>query len=480
MARCLGRDNLDQINEKWRAYVVSLSELALKLSTSYNIETIIEPLDVQISEAIMNFQENAPNITERVYKICGGPSPPESSSLHGLLHHTQSSSSASSRQAARFPPNRLARRSANPINMAVDYNRRGQQHLTPPQARATAPTTSTMLHDNRYKLAGFDSLAQELSHRTMDQNLLRAEQKSSILIDEIKKFAASSKVFWSLLPNSVCTSVLGSATNQTTTIGGVGPYKKQTNCYSEHFSVTDINSDIRYRTEILKQANYLDVVRSKIEDALSGVEVIWAPGQQQQQDLQVQANRGVGVEISAAGGRARPLSPMSFSPPTTAAAAAAAPSSDLSTVDDNEPGDPETFDAGSGEYENCTEEDPESCEHESHDTEETESSAGEDETNSSTSSYMDAPPTTPDSIEQNNNHINQEPSQTGDSDDPALVLITAPNQIAGFQKSSQISYKLVINFESQLLLSLITFVALLFVTNSTKRPMAVLTHRSRS
>lgn len=40
--------------------------VAQRLEGPFNIETVVDPIDVKISEAIMNFQENSQEVTERV------------------------------------------------------------------------------------------------------------------------------------------------------------------------------------------------------------------------------------------------------------------------------------------------------------------------------------------------------------------------------------------------------------------------------
>ena len=40
--------------------------LASRLKTSFNIEHIVSPIHIQISDAIMNFQENGRTISQRV------------------------------------------------------------------------------------------------------------------------------------------------------------------------------------------------------------------------------------------------------------------------------------------------------------------------------------------------------------------------------------------------------------------------------
>lgn len=47
----------------------SLVSLVSRLENSYNIEIVLEPIDIKISEAIMNFQENGVAISKKVLKL---------------------------------------------------------------------------------------------------------------------------------------------------------------------------------------------------------------------------------------------------------------------------------------------------------------------------------------------------------------------------------------------------------------------------
>ena len=47
----------------------ALKMVAMRLEGSFNIETVVDPIDVTISEAIMNFQEDATTVTERVGSV---------------------------------------------------------------------------------------------------------------------------------------------------------------------------------------------------------------------------------------------------------------------------------------------------------------------------------------------------------------------------------------------------------------------------
>lgn len=43
-----------------------LMKLAERLEGSFNIESVVDPIDIKISDAIMNFQEESENINAKV------------------------------------------------------------------------------------------------------------------------------------------------------------------------------------------------------------------------------------------------------------------------------------------------------------------------------------------------------------------------------------------------------------------------------
>jgi hypothetical protein len=43
-----------------------LLKIGARLEGSFNIEEVVDPIAIQISDAIMNFQENGPAVTQKV------------------------------------------------------------------------------------------------------------------------------------------------------------------------------------------------------------------------------------------------------------------------------------------------------------------------------------------------------------------------------------------------------------------------------
>ncbi|XP_071798085.1 glypican-6-like [Asterias amurensis] len=62
-----------ELDAAWNNYIDALLTLVDRLEGPVNIESVMEPIDVRISEAIMNMQENALTVTNKVFQGCGKP-----------------------------------------------------------------------------------------------------------------------------------------------------------------------------------------------------------------------------------------------------------------------------------------------------------------------------------------------------------------------------------------------------------------------
>ncbi|GLD72048.1 glypican-6-like protein, partial [Lates japonicus] len=49
--------------------------VADRLEGPFNIEAVIEPIDIKISEAIMTMQDNSMQVSAKVFQGCGQPKP---------------------------------------------------------------------------------------------------------------------------------------------------------------------------------------------------------------------------------------------------------------------------------------------------------------------------------------------------------------------------------------------------------------------
>jgi hypothetical protein len=321
--RCVGRANLEPLAERWKSHMVALAELAKKLTVQYNIETIITPIDVQISEAIMNFQEDSTNISERVYAACGEASPSNNGLQPSLLNvapmRTPVHGPLGKREAAtapRGPPATTTKDSEGPLAATRQHNQQQQneqqwsrvsnkrhlsqsaglrhsiapasgggfEHVPPPRVLSPASSANRLIGGERKPgpsgMHGQSSGGPIAMFNPYDDAhgspLIQSNRQSPIIIGEIRDYLLSIKNFWSSLPNSVCNITLGLNLANNNNNNNNNPRRPTQNCFHETLEVYDMNSDLRYRLEIQHQIQRLDSMNAKISDALHGVEIDWS------------------------------------------------------------------------------------------------------------------------------------------------------------------------------------------------------------
>ncbi|KAH8264905.1 hypothetical protein KR038_007157 [Drosophila bunnanda] len=62
-----------EFDSEWENFALAMDKVAERLLGSFNIVMVVEPLNIKISEAIMNFQDSGQDITSRVFQGCGRP-----------------------------------------------------------------------------------------------------------------------------------------------------------------------------------------------------------------------------------------------------------------------------------------------------------------------------------------------------------------------------------------------------------------------
>ncbi|XP_069468933.1 glypican-4 [Ambystoma mexicanum] len=71
MRGCLA--NHGDLETDWNTFIDSMLLVAERLEGPFNIESVMDPIDVKISDAIMNMQENSMQVTQKVFQGCGQP-----------------------------------------------------------------------------------------------------------------------------------------------------------------------------------------------------------------------------------------------------------------------------------------------------------------------------------------------------------------------------------------------------------------------
>ncbi|XP_056625847.1 glypican-4 [Triplophysa dalaica] len=73
MRGCLA--NQADLDTEWNNFLDAMLGLAERLEGPFNFESVIDPIDVKISDAIMNMQENSMQVSQKVFQGCGQPKP---------------------------------------------------------------------------------------------------------------------------------------------------------------------------------------------------------------------------------------------------------------------------------------------------------------------------------------------------------------------------------------------------------------------
>ncbi|RUS77353.1 hypothetical protein EGW08_014890 [Elysia chlorotica] len=135
MKGCLA--NHAELNDDWNKYVDALNKLAERLDGPFNIESVVAPIDVDISNAIMNMQETGVAFTQEVVKECG-----EINQLkqHHLPPMPRSKREAQGPQGAHrfdYPTSSSSHSAHNnhqsPLTQEHTFDLRRQQRPSPPQ-----------------------------------------------------------------------------------------------------------------------------------------------------------------------------------------------------------------------------------------------------------------------------------------------------------------------------------------------------------
>lgn len=67
--------NQADLDTEWNNFLDAMLSLVDRLEGPFNFESVMDPIDVKISDAIMNMQENSMQVSQKVFQGCGQPKP---------------------------------------------------------------------------------------------------------------------------------------------------------------------------------------------------------------------------------------------------------------------------------------------------------------------------------------------------------------------------------------------------------------------
>lgn len=160
-----------------------MDKVADRLLSSFNIEMVVEPIDLKISEAIMNFQENSVDISQRVFLGCGKP-------VLGRRRRSTILEDIYNKKFQKFKS-----------SSSDDISFEGMEEMEISTDRTKR--SASELHYETYK---FDKKNKDDYKGNSKGNKDSKQNGSSLekLIKDIRKIVKESKKFWSNLPYQIC------------------------------------------------------------------------------------------------------------------------------------------------------------------------------------------------------------------------------------------------------------------------------------
>ncbi|CAG5865645.1 unnamed protein product, partial [Menidia menidia] len=258
MKGCLA--NQADLDPEWNQYIDAMLLVAQRLEGPFNIESVMDPIDVKISEAIMNMQDNSAQVSYRVFQGCGQPKPA------GI---TRSARGASDVFNARFRPYSPEERPTTAAGTSLD------------RLAVLFPTTRKYL----LKPKTFGIELHNISETVLSSGERQETWRGLMLCwdvhaVDIKEKLKTSKKFWSNLPEAMCVEdrvTAGNASDEECWNGHTkGRYfpEVQKDGLTNQVNNPEVGVDItRPDTIIRQQIMALRVMTNKLKNAYNGNDI---------------------------------------------------------------------------------------------------------------------------------------------------------------------------------------------------------------
>ncbi|CAH0771544.1 unnamed protein product [Bemisia tabaci] len=250
MKGCLA--NHAALDYDWGQFAGSMNLLVVKLSEPYDLEAVVKPFYVKISEAVMNFQESGTQVSEKIFSQCGRPSIRRR--RDAVLDH-EVSHKEDDEEVVLDSPNGYSDQSYNPNSgrKRSSGNRKSNRNR---DSQAGDPTLS--IHGDKEE-----------------------EQESELksIIRDIQNKVNATRDFWSQLPYSICSDEDFSASPKAESSCWNGTdkarYTKETvgngiSNQHDNLEVTHVPNPL-----INEQLYSLKTITSQLKSACKGSEVEW-------------------------------------------------------------------------------------------------------------------------------------------------------------------------------------------------------------
>jgi len=225
--------NQADLNYEWNQYIDALMKVANRLEGPFNIESVVDPIDVKISEAIMNFQENSETVSTKVFQGCGTP--------------------------------------------RVSRKKRGTDGVLNVGEQAAAPSGGDTRLEKR-AVEGRDDFYGSNDRRDSARPTTAAGTSLDRLVRDIKKKVSVAKDFWKNLPHSICNDAAAPPSNENNCWNGLSksrymPEVMDDGLFNQNNN-PEVEVDVRRPNAIVsQQLLQLRMITARLKNAYKGLDV---------------------------------------------------------------------------------------------------------------------------------------------------------------------------------------------------------------
>ncbi|XP_037939042.1 glypican-4-like isoform X2 [Teleopsis dalmanni] len=203
----------NEFDVEWENFALAMDKLAERLLGSFNIVMVVEPINIKISEAIMNFQDSGVDITNRVFQGCGRP-------ILGRTSRAVNPKFAVSTEDTKYVKKRAA--TLDTLNEQIesdilDIDAALDEAIVLRERRAAEPGSRDDKNgDSSTRNNGNNNNNNNNNNRNRNQKRKQQNRKNDNddysgrdpildkLVRDIRQRVKDSKKFWSNLPHQIC------------------------------------------------------------------------------------------------------------------------------------------------------------------------------------------------------------------------------------------------------------------------------------
>lgn len=267
-----------ELEHEWSSFVDSIEKIAARLLGPFNIEMVVEPIDIKISEAIMNFQENSQHVSQRVFSGCGKP-------VLGRKKRQVSKNSGRTNSRPAFP---LAEEDDD--EEEEDEEDEDEEDEEEEEEEEESPVVNNRQGNNR-RINEPEEAKKEMDKennegKDKEDEKIQGEKTNTNdldkLIKDIRGRVHQTRNFWSKLPYQLCNEneYFSSGVQDDNCWNGQDKARYTTSIVADGLSNQQKNPEVKvdaskHNTLLNEQIYALKTINSKLKNAFNGLDVEW-------------------------------------------------------------------------------------------------------------------------------------------------------------------------------------------------------------